>query len=156
MAESFVNIEVKGAEAAQASLDAVARFMPLNSRTLGQVAELWKKAIKKRTELGKDAYDKDFVPYSKSYAKFRAKTERVTKTVNLMYQGRMLAAMTHSVDVTSQTMRLYFRAPAIEGLKAHGHSFGSKKTGLPQREFFALNKDDIDIASNFILSKYGP
>ena len=155
MAEGFVNIEVKGDKAAQASLDAVARFMPLNSRTLGQVAELWKTAIKLRTEDGKDADDKDFVPYSKSYAKFRAKTERVTKTVNLIYQGQMLAAMTHSVAVSSQTVRLYFRT-AEQGLKAHGHTFGSKKTGLPQREFFALNKGDIDTATNFILRSYGP
>ena len=155
MADGFVNIEVKGAEAAQASLDAVARFMPLNSRTLGQVAELWKTAIKRRTEDGKDAYENDFVPYSKSYGKFRSETGRPTAKVVLLYKGQMLAAMTQSVNVSSQTVRLYFRG-AKQGLKAHGHTFGSKKTGLPQREFFALNKGDIDTATNFILRSYGP
>lgn len=147
----IVSIKVIGERTVQEQLDDIADFLPLPKRALSNVAELWKEAIKRRTLDGVDASEATFVSYSPKYAAFRKKTGRTSGRVNLFYKGQMLAAMTHKTS--KNLIRIYFRS-AREALKAHGHTFGSKN--LPQREFFALNSNDLDRALDYIVRNYGP
>jgi hypothetical protein len=62
----------------------------------------------------------------------------------------MSAAM--AVTVRPNYLKLYFRTPR-EGLKAHGHTYGNRRTGLPKRDFFALSKADLDFAVKFLEKK---
>ncbi len=146
MAEN-ISIEMVGITEIQHQLRNLRRFMPISSQNLGKMALIWEEGIKRRTLLGRDSENKAFERYSPQYASFRSKTGHITQPVNLFYRGHMLAAMTHATS--KNKIRIYFRT-AKEGLKAHGHHFGSSKTGLPARPFFDLNEDDLERAVDFL------
>ncbi len=97
--------------------------------------------IKARTMEGKDAQGRSFVPYSDDYKFFRAEAGHPVNKPNLFFRGHMLASMDVKT-VGDDTAIIYF-ADTEQAAKAHGHNFGCSKTGLPQREFFALSAEDI-------------
>lgn len=148
----MVDVTVTGVNVIEKDLKALSEYMPIPKKHLNALAELWKDAIKQRTLKGEDADGNKFEPYSSVYRLRRAKAGRSTNPVNLFWRGHMLAAMTHRAE--ENYIRVYFRT-VKEGLKAHGHHYGSAKTGLPSRPFFSLNDDDIAEAVAYLEKNYG-
>ena len=119
----------------------------VDKELMSQVGAYVMLQIKTRTLAGKDVSGNAFVPYSSDYAFFRDETGHDTSNVNLFFRGHMLAAMDANADDTS--VEIYFN-DAQQAAKAHGHNYGSAKTGLPQREFFALSEDDVEKIKDMI------
>lgn len=85
--------------------------------------------IHKRTLQGTDADETAFKPYSKAYAKVRAKAGR-TSQVNLTFSGRMLASMARAIKLRKNGATIYLAGSS--GFKA----WNLEEKG---REFFAIS-----------------
>lgn len=95
-----------------------------------------------RAESGKDVNGKKFKAYSKAYKQsddFKA-FDKESNKVNLRLTGDMLDTM-DITDTTRNTVTISWE-DSEEGQKALGHIKGGGN--LPVRDFFGLNKSDID------------
>lgn len=145
-------VTVRGLVDLKLDLAKLARFFPIPSYKKAQVGQMFAGNIKARTLKGVDAHGNPFTPYSDDYAEYRRAKGRKVRPVNLFFKGHMLAAI--GVDSSqANVLRLFFRTP-LEGLKAHGHTFGSTKTGLPQRDFFAITQKDLEAATTFLTKDF--
>ena len=100
------------------------------------------KDIDKRTLAGKDADNRAFKPYSKAYAKARAKGTaqknvgpRPVGKVNLSMSSRMLGSMARGVRPSRHGVKLQITGE--EGFKASNIKFKQK------RNFFAFNEKQV-------------
>lgn len=124
--------------------------------------------IRQRTALGKDVNEKQFVPYSQSYAKFRREMGRRITPVNLTLTGKMLGSMIPRPTKTGVDI-VFGRS--TEQQKAIWHNFGRgarralgeslkakralQKTGIrflsvPKREFFAISEKDASYIEKYV------
>ena len=94
--------------------------------------------ILKRTTSGQGVNGGKFKPYSKMYKVIRANNHRQTSPVSLTYTGNMLRSM--KVFNVSGGGEIRFDSTRANDL-AVKHNEGK---GVPQREFFGLNKDNIN------------
>lgn len=122
----------------------------ITSKTMmGEIGQYICFAIKKRTMEGVDADGVPFLPYSPSYALFRASTGRSTRKVNLFYSGSMLSAMTYKT--TANQVRSYFLNTKDEnGIRNPEKAFHIQK----RRRFFALSERDITQITNIVEEHY--
>lgn len=137
----MIRIDTAGINEVSTALKSLAGAM-VSSELMGQLGQFAMTKIKARTMEGKDAEGRAFVPYSEDYKFFRAEKGHPTNKVNLFFNGQMLASM-DTKTVGDDEVVIYF-ADSQQAAKAHGHNFGCAKTGLPQREFFALSSDDLE------------
>ncbi|MFG0245747.1 MAG: hypothetical protein ACF8MF_06835 [Phycisphaerales bacterium JB052] len=85
-----------------------------------------------RTDKGLDFEDKRFQPYSKRYAKKRAKHGRVTEKVTLLFRGEMMASLTGGPD--KGDARLYFSNSTLGQIANYHNSLEPRKV-IPFRRF---------------------
>ena len=89
-----------------------------------------------RTQAGKDVDGAAFAPYSKAYAKVRQKKGRKTSPVDLLFTGKMLAAIQTRIRRFAQGVEatIYFSNPQ-EAAKAAGNQ--------RLRPFFGLSDEQV-------------
>jgi hypothetical protein len=93
---------------------------------LGRTAEFLIDNIQQRTQRGKSASNKPFLPYTKAYREFRKQEGKKTKP-DLNFSGKMLANMTQRVTGRSAIIKF---ADTKQALKALGNQ--------QKRKFFAI------------------
>lgn len=108
-----------------------------------------KREIRERTESGRDADNKPFPKYSKSYKAQRAESGRST-TVNLLWSGAMLNSITGDVKRIGSQITGELSIGAAQAQKAKQHMtgvYGNRDTGKV-RKFFAFSQKQLkEIAS---------
>jgi len=85
---------------------------------LGRTAEFLLGMIRKRTQKGKDADSKNFVPYKPEYKAFRREAGRQVRFPDLNFSGQMLSNMTQK---SSPKEAILFFANKFQNLKAVGN-----------------------------------
>lgn len=124
-----------------------------------QIAEILEKQlefanteIKTRTRLGKDADEKEFVPYSDEYAQYRRDNSRPDQPVDLIWSGRMTRAQRTKISRKGTKGEIYFNS-AKEAEKAAALMKGRKRKsdGVQNaRNFFAFGENLTNkIVENF-------
>lgn len=93
---------------------------------LGRTAEFLIDNIQQRTQRGKSASNKPFLPYTKAYREFRKQEGKKTRP-DLNFSGKMLANMTQRVTGRSAIIKF---ADTKQALKALGNQ--------QKRKFFAI------------------
>src|ERR1700752_5174468 len=90
-----------------------------------------------RTQRGQDVDGNSFAPYSKQYAKHRARKGRNTTPVDLTFTGNMLSAIsTEGAEEGGATVgKLSFNS-AREAVKARGNQ--------EKRPFFGLSDEQVE------------
>ena len=126
-------IEIKNAEV----------LLRLSQETLNRKLDVFEQAVSdeatrivQRTQSGKDVNDQAFAPYSKAYAKVRQKKGRKTSPVDLLFTGKMLAAIQTRIRRFAQGIEatIYFSSPQ-EAAKAAGNQ--------RLRPFFGLSDEQV-------------
>jgi phage gpG-like protein len=110
--------------------------------------------VKLRTAQGMDFNEKKFTPYkSKGHKKKRKEAGLPTSTVDLMFKGNMMAALTHKV-IGSDTALIHF-SDAQQAKKAHGHNHVLPKS--KPRKFMGINQRDVkkinDMVANALMGR---
>lgn len=106
---------------------------------LSEVGNFIRLRTLERTAQGVDYLDNDFEPYSPEYAFFRERAGLPTSVVDLFFTGSMLSSLTFEAD--RYQVRLFFMPTQDK----FGMDNPAKAYFLNEnREFFALNPDDID------------
>ena len=136
-AETKIKAKIIGDKKLKVKLGKIEKGL-LTREILGKVAAQATTHIKDRTLSGKDKNERAFAEYSESYLEFKLERggEFFGGNVDLFNGGDMLGAMQPRVK-GSHTAEILFTRNS-EALKASGHNQGSRKTGLPKREFFSL------------------
>lgn len=106
---------------------------------LGRTAEFLIDNIQQRTQRGKSASNKPFLPYTKAYREFRKQEGKKTRP-DLNFSGKMLANMTQRV--TGKSAIISF-ADTKQGLKALGNQ--------QKRKFFAIGNRRNNINKVFTM-----
>ena len=106
------------------------------AEAMARTAEEEATEISRRSRSGVDADGKSFAPYTKEYAKRKAREGRSTKP-DLTFKGRMLEAIRTDVREVGGKIqaRIYFNG-AKEALKAKGN--------MRIRKFFRLAKSQVE------------
>lgn len=110
-----------------------------DAQTMQELGKFVEARIKIRTSQHKDADGIPFLPYTKTYAKFRLSKGRGTK-VNLLFTGRMLASIKGFV-----TGRGRAKVTIGERVKSVNNN--------KRRQFFAVNKKDALFAKSILLNR---
>lgn len=128
-------------------------------KTLDREIQLAAGEIVKRTQSGSTPDGSTFEPYSKAYAKRKAKTNRSGTLVNLTYSGQMLQAITTKIEKTASsiTATIFFNAPrGNRGASGKGSTITNSAlaTVLEKvRPFFALSEKQIAKLINALQKK---
>lgn len=104
-----------------------------------------------QTAQGKGPNGEAFKPYAYSYRLMREKAGRPTGWRDLYFSGRMMVSLQHQMIGFSES-HLYFNR-GEEGLKAHGHHFGSSKTRLPATGFMGVSEKEVNKMLMSVLKK---
>ena len=91
--------------------------------------------IREKTKKGIDFKDRRFAPYSEGYLKRLQREDRPT-AVDLIYDGRMLGALTPSMVKKTGKHKVTLAFSRDEEIKK---AFFNQVTNEPQREFFGFN-----------------
>ena len=110
---------------------------------LGRTAEFLMGVIKQRTQRGKDADGKRFLPYTPEYKVFRREKGRQSRFPDLNFKGNMLSNMTQKSD--SKKAILYFSSTA-QNIKA---VYNQKK-----RTFFAVGNREGKTLINIFAKEF--
>lgn len=91
--------------------------------------------IVKRTQDGRDIFNRPFEPYSPEYFKFKTTRGR-TGDVDLTFTGKMLGAMTSKVErVANKLVGVISFNNKIDGAKARGN--------MQRRKFFGFAEEQL-------------
>jgi len=116
---------------------------------MGDIGFFAMRQIKARTILGEDVDGVDFKPYNPFYAKERAKDGYQVNFVDLTRTGSMLSAMTAEYDRNSVDI-FFMNTTDSSGARNPEKAFFLNE----DREFFALNQDDIKGIMKIVRSYY--
>ena len=111
-----------------------------NKQLMARLGALAKLRIAARLSRGVDIEGRTFTPYGEAWRGKRREKGRQASTVDLNWSGRMWAALQQTTE--NDSVQLFFTGEAAA--RAHGHQFGHRPGGLPQREFFGVNDEDED------------
>lgn len=141
---SVVEIRSEGIDQALNMLGSLGKFFRGDRQLISEILSYQNFKIKDRTQKGKDSEGDYFKPYSRSYKKFREKTGRQTRRVDLNFSGRMLAGMVNRT-VSGREGHIYFASPEDAKKAAY-----NQKT----RNFFSVSKEEqeeiTDMVANHI------
>jgi hypothetical protein len=109
---------------------------------LGRTAEFLMDIIKTRTQKGKDADGRNFLPYSSEYKAFRKKEGRQVKFPDLNFSGQMLSGMVQRSN--SKQAVLFFQK--FQNIKAVGNQ--------KKRPFFLIGDKETKTLINFFAKEF--
>jgi hypothetical protein len=95
--------------------------------------------IRKRTLQGTDVDGSPFAPYSKSYAKYRAKRGRNVSPVDLLFHGIMQTSLT--VEVRGESAFAIVEKDPKAAVYGRAHNEGNSR--LPKRRWFDTNTAEL-------------
>jgi len=142
---SWSDVRIEGLESLEETLKKLANMKGGMVTEIVKVLSTVRNSILNTTTEGIDINGRQFKPYSPGYMTKRADNHRQTRPVSLTWTGDMLRAM--GVFRVTDGGEIRFKSTRANDL-AVKHNEGK---GVPKREFFGLNSDNLA----YIEKKFG-